>query len=396
VFERSGEAWSQQAKLTAATGEIGEGDFGLGLALSSDDSTALIGGPGDNGNVGAAWPFTRNRSPSAVTGSASSITQTSATLNATVNPEGETVSDCHFEYGKSLSYGSSVPCASLPGSGESPVAVSASVASLSENTTYHFRIVATNPTATSYGGDNTFTTLPAPPNPPEFGRCVKVASGVKGKFSTATCTTPATAEKFAFEWLPGPGPKAGFTTKIKELTAVTFETVAKHKLVCTGESGAGEYTGRKTVGNVTFDFTGCEMGGVKCSSLGALEGEVRSATLQGALGVVKVSIEGAFKNTIGLDLLPAAEGGAALEFGCGPTPVTVRGSVIAPVTRNAMKLTTNLPYTQSAGKQKPESFAGEPKDVFEASFNEGPFGQLGLKLTTIQTNEEKLEINSVA
>jgi hypothetical protein len=74
----------------------------------------------------------------------------------------------------------------------------------------------------------------------------------------------------------------------------------------------------------------------------------------------------------------------------------VTGSVIAPVTRNAMKLTTNLPYTQSAGKQKPESFTGEPKDVFEASFNAGPFEQIGLKLTTVQTNEEKLEINSVA
>ena len=47
------------------------------------------------------------------------IDQTSATLNATVNPNGGTVTDCHFDYGTSESYGSSAPCASLPGSGSS-------------------------------------------------------------------------------------------------------------------------------------------------------------------------------------------------------------------------------------------------------------------------------------
>jgi hypothetical protein len=219
---------------------------------------------------------------------------------------------------------------------------------------------------------------------------------VKGKYSTATCTTPASPEKFAYEWTPGPGPKPGFTTKIKALSVATLETVTKHKVVCTGESGAGEYTGKKTVANVTFDFSGCEMSGVKCSSLGALEGEVTSSTLEGRLGVVTTSPEGPLKNTIGIDLFPATEGGAVLEFDCGLTAVSVRGSVIAPVSRNVMKLTANLPYTQSAGKQKPEGFTGEPKDVFEASLNEAPFEQTGLKMTTVQTNEEKLEISSVA
>ena len=93
---------------------------------------------------------------------ASSITQTSATLNAAVNPEGGAVSDCHFEYGGAESYGSTLPCASLPGSGENPVAVSASLGGLSANTTYHFRIVATNLGGPSYGGDQTFTTPPTP------------------------------------------------------------------------------------------------------------------------------------------------------------------------------------------------------------------------------------------
>jgi hypothetical protein len=59
VFTRAGTTWSQQAKLTGNE-EIGKGSFGRwGVALSSDGNTALIGGPGDNANVGAAWVFTR-------------------------------------------------------------------------------------------------------------------------------------------------------------------------------------------------------------------------------------------------------------------------------------------------------------------------------------------------
>ena len=101
--------------------------------------------------------------PKVVTGLASALTQASATLNAIVNPNGDTVSDCRFEYGTSALYGSALPCASLPGSGEGWVAVSASLGSLSANTTYHLRIVVTNPGGSSYGSDRTFTTLPSPP-----------------------------------------------------------------------------------------------------------------------------------------------------------------------------------------------------------------------------------------
>ena len=98
------------------------------------------------------------RHPTVVTEAAASITQTSATLDATVNPEGGEVSECKFEYGATTPYGSSAPCTPSPGSGESPVAVSATVTGLVTNTTYHFRIVATNPGGTSYGADQTLMT----------------------------------------------------------------------------------------------------------------------------------------------------------------------------------------------------------------------------------------------
>jgi hypothetical protein len=393
VFTRLGSTWTQQGEKLTGSGEVGEGHFGFSVALSADASTALVGGPADKTEIGAAWAFLSPPQipPTVVTGAASSITQTSATLNATVNPNNQTVSDCHFDYGTTPLYGTSVPCTTLPGSGSSPVAVSAPLSGLSANTTYHFQIVATNPTGTSTGADQTFTTA----EPPEYGRCVKLAKGVKGKYATAACTSAATAEKFAFEWEPGPGPKAKFTTTIKELTVATLETVTKKQVVCTGQTSTGEYTGRKTVGSVVITFTGCESGSSKCTSSGAAEGEVVTKTLEGVLGIEKTSTEGPVKDKIALDLFPVGKTGLLMEFSCGLTPVSVQGSVLNPVKTNKMLLMATVKYAATAGKQKPDKFEGLPKDVLETSFGEAAFEQSGLKLTEIQANEEKIEINTV-
>jgi IPT/TIG domain len=60
VFTRSGSTWTQQGAKLKGAGEVGEGEFGVGVALSSDGNTALIGGFNDNEGVGAAWVFTRS------------------------------------------------------------------------------------------------------------------------------------------------------------------------------------------------------------------------------------------------------------------------------------------------------------------------------------------------
>ncbi len=59
VFTRSGQTWAQQAKLTTADA-TGAAQLGWSVALSNNGNTAIIGGPSDNGSVGAAWVFTRS------------------------------------------------------------------------------------------------------------------------------------------------------------------------------------------------------------------------------------------------------------------------------------------------------------------------------------------------
>jgi hypothetical protein len=94
----------------------------------------------------------------------SSPTTTSGTLNATVDPNGGgAVTTCHFDYGTTTAYAlGPVPCtpdpnSSPPGSNfSSQQDVSANIATLTPETTYHYRVVVTNATGTKYGADQTY------------------------------------------------------------------------------------------------------------------------------------------------------------------------------------------------------------------------------------------------
>ena len=129
-----------------------DGSYNVALTVYATDGTSI--GTAKTVQVTAA-----PGSPSAETTPATAITQTAATLNATVNPNGGAISECTFEYGTSQFYEFSAPCATLPAAGSSPVAVSAAVSNLTPGTTYHFRLIAKNTTGTGEGADETFKTL---------------------------------------------------------------------------------------------------------------------------------------------------------------------------------------------------------------------------------------------
>ncbi|HEX4186607.1 MAG TPA: alkaline phosphatase family protein [Solirubrobacteraceae bacterium] len=322
--------------------------------------------------------------PSVETGAASAVKQTTAALNASVDPNGGEIGECRFEYGSSSAYGSSAQCTPAPGGGTSAVAVSAQLAGLSSNTSYHFRIIATNAGGQSAGADHTFTTEGAP----EYGRCVRVPGGVKGRFATNSCGSPATAESSAFEWQPGPGPNRAFTSLYRGETVPTLDTVGKLKLRCAAEASSGEYTGLRTTGNVVARFTGCKAMSAPCTSLGAAEGEIVTHTLRGVLGWVNRA-----ELTVAEELSAAESGGPLAEATCGVATLTVRGSVLAPVTAGRMSMTTIVRCVEFGGRQRPEHLEGEPSSVLEASLAGGPFEQAGLSLSVTRTNAEAIEIN---
>jgi hypothetical protein len=88
-----------------------------------------------------------------ITAAASSLTDTTGTLNGTVNPDGVQVTDCHFDYVteaafqetgfSNLSSGGTKPCVGLFPTDEEVHPLSAALSDLATGTTYRFRLVAT-------------------------------------------------------------------------------------------------------------------------------------------------------------------------------------------------------------------------------------------------------------
>ncbi len=94
------------------------------------------------------------------TGAANDVTQTSATIAGTATNPGFTAGTVSFEYGTSTAYGSTTTPDALPaGASASP---SAALTSLTPDTTYHYRVMATNDEGTATGADQTFQTPAIP------------------------------------------------------------------------------------------------------------------------------------------------------------------------------------------------------------------------------------------
>jgi len=141
---------------------------------------------GTIGALAVAAPATWAAVPGVSTGGAHGITADAAKLFGTVNPKGKPTT-YYFEYGPTRRYGSRTPDASA-GKSTRNVNVSAAVGGLTPNTTYHYRVVASNPDGVTSGGDRSFSTrklplgltLSANPNPVIFGTGTTVAGQLTG------------------------------------------------------------------------------------------------------------------------------------------------------------------------------------------------------------------------
>src|SRR3954468_10206169 len=82
--------------------------------------------------------------PAVTTGAAEGVTTSAATVNGTVNPNGAET-PYYVEYGTASNYGLTPPQPGpSAGAGTDPVPVKVALSRLTSNTTYHYRLVATN------------------------------------------------------------------------------------------------------------------------------------------------------------------------------------------------------------------------------------------------------------
>jgi hypothetical protein len=172
--------WSAVDTIAGVSGATaGTARVAVGLVGQADALVVTGGGTLLASRFTGPLPPPRNAPPTATTGQASSVTQTGATLNGTLNPEGQDTK-YYFQYGTSTSYTNSTPVRDA-GSGITDTNVSAAISGLTPGTTYHFQLVAMNASGTVKGGDQAFTTM-SPPGPP--GALTEPASSITSSSAT--------------------------------------------------------------------------------------------------------------------------------------------------------------------------------------------------------------------
>ena len=154
-------ASASQSPVSGAADQAVTADIsGLNLAATYHYRVKAVNGNGTT--YGEDKTFTTSATaPTATTGSATSVTSNSATLNGTVNPSGASTA-VTFEYGTTTSYGSTATATQSPLTGTTAQSVSAGLAGLAAETTYHFRVKTTNSVGTTYGNDLSFKTSVTP------------------------------------------------------------------------------------------------------------------------------------------------------------------------------------------------------------------------------------------
>ena len=229
-------------RFGAYGGGEGELAYPLGIATSSDGNVWVS----DLANH-RVQEWVSPGSPLAITGTASELKTTEATLNAAINPKG-VVTTYRFEYGTTTAYGSKAPASPKSvGAGAQLVEASEKLSGLTEGTTYHYRVVAKNEYGIVQGEDQTFTTLSLPIATTE------AASGVGTTQATlnGTVNPKGSVTAYHFEYgattsygtkVPIPAKSVGSGTEAlkvtEKLSGLEAGATYHYRVVVTNEGGA--------------------------------------------------------------------------------------------------------------------------------------------------------------
>jgi hypothetical protein len=138
------------------TSDAPSGAFESVTAVAVDPSGDVYVG-GSKAGPSGSFAYVRSFGPNSVipdvtTETPSSVKPRSATLNGTVNPDEAGAATCRFEWGTSNSFGKVAPCEpEAVANGNSPVPVHAALSGLQTDTTYYYRLVASNANGANRG-----------------------------------------------------------------------------------------------------------------------------------------------------------------------------------------------------------------------------------------------------
>jgi IPT/TIG domain len=150
----------EQTELGSGEAPVGVSAQLSGLAESQTYHFRLVASNLHGTGVGGGTAFTTlPYVPKALIQKPGELSDESALLKAKVDPQGETITECTFEYGTTPALGKKTSCSTLPGAGEKFVQISATATGLSATTTYLVRLKAVDSSGTTYTKEEAFTTF---------------------------------------------------------------------------------------------------------------------------------------------------------------------------------------------------------------------------------------------
>jgi streptogramin lyase len=247
---------SQTSPLSAGSGATPAivSSNAVGLSPSTAYHFRAVATNASGTTYGQDQTFMTASAPAADTLAATAVTLTAGTLHAAINPQGQATT-YHFDWGTTTAYASRAPIADANvGSDGSEHAVEQTLAGLAPDTSYHFRVVASNcggcTEGTTYGPDRTFTTAPAPLAVTGPAQSVQQSSATL----TGIVNPQGASTTYHFDW----GTSASYGNQAPAIDGAVGSDSAEHSLAqaLTGLMAGTTYHYRV----VASDCEGCASG----------------------------------------------------------------------------------------------------------------------------------------